>query len=189
LQESDKKKDYNVQSFMASKKNHLFTTNPIKTYRYQMVIMILGLAFLTACNQFTAPEFVAMKNLRFTSYKDNKLNFSLDAVIKNPNPIKLWVDGVDVDVYFDDKMIGNALSTEKIQLEANKESAITLNYRIPVNKLKDNLMSLVMKKNVVIKVDGKYTFRNDIKDITIPYTYTAPVNFKKEVAGYLLGYF
>lgn len=149
--------------------------------------LILGLAVLTACNNFTAPEFISMKNLKFTSFKDNHLNFSLKSVVKNPNPIPLWVDRVDVDVYFDDKMVGNASSKEKIQLDANKESEITLNYSVPVDKLKDNLMALILEKEVLIKVDGKYTFRNDIKDITIPYVYATPINFKKEVGGYLLG--
>ena len=149
--------------------------------------LILGTTFLIACNNFTAPEFVAMKGLKFNSFSNNKLNFSLNSVIKNPNPIPLWVDAVDVDVYFDDKMIGNASSKEQIKLEAGKESEITLNYSVPVDKLKDNLMSLIVRKEVIIKVDGKYTFRNDIKDITIPYTYTTPINFKKEVSGYLLG--
>lgn len=159
----------------------------MKPFRLALVALFLGTTFLTACERFTAPEIISMKNLRFTSFKDNRLNFSLNSVIKNPNPVTLWVDGVDVDVFFDDEMIGNASSKEKIQLEANKESEITLNYSVPVNKLKDNLMSLVLKKEVVIKVDGKYTFKNEIKDITIPYTYTTPINFKKEVGGYLLG--
>ncbi len=159
----------------------------MKNLKFTAVALILGIVFLTACNRFTAPEFIAMKNLKFNSFKDNKLNFSLNSVIKNPNPIPLWVDGIDVDVYFDDNMIGNASSVEKIELAANKESEITLNYSVPIDKLKDNLMSLVMKKEVVIKVDGRYTFRNDIKDITVPYTYTTPINFRKEVGGYLLG--
>lgn len=159
----------------------------MKTLKSTVITLILGLTFLTACDKFTAPEFISMKNLKFNSYSDRKLNFSLNSVVKNPNPINLWIDGVDVDVYFDDKMIGNASSKDKIQLEANKESEITLNYSVPVDKLKENLMSLVMKKEVIIKVDGKYTFRNDIKDITIPYVYTTPINFRKEVGGYLLG--
>jgi LEA14-like dessication related protein len=163
------------------------THKKMKNLKFTTVALILGIVFLTASNRFTAPEFIAMKNLKFNSFKDNKLNFSLNSVIKNPNPVPLWVDGIDVDVYFDDNMIGNASSVEKIELAANKESEITLNYSVPIDKLKDNLMSLVMKKEVVIKVDGRYTFRNDIKDITVPYTYTTPINFRKEVGGYLLG--
>jgi LEA14-like dessication related protein len=160
----------------------------MKSLKFTVTALIIGMTvFITACNKFTAPEFISMKNMKFTSYSDHKLNFSLNSVIKNPNPVDLWIDGVDVDVYFDDKMIGNASSNNKIQLDANKESEITLNYSVPVDKIKENLMSLVMKKEVVIKVDGKYTFKNDIKDITIPYVYSTPINFRKEVGGYLLG--
>ena len=159
----------------------------MKPFRLAPVALLLVILFLTACENFTAPEIMSMKSLRFTSYQDNRLNFSLNSVIKNPNPVPLWVDGIDVDVYFDDEMVGNASSKEKIELPAKKESEITLNYSVPVDKLKDNLMALILKKEVVIKVDGEYTFKNDLKDITIPYAYTTPINFKKEVGSYLLG--
>lgn len=161
-------------------------TKIMRTLQCAVASLIVSVAFLVACSSFTAPEFVSMKNLQFNSFKDNHLNFSLNSVIKNPNSIPLWVDGIDVDVYFDDKMVGNASSKEKKLLKANKESEITLNYSVPVDKLKGNLMALVIKKEVVVKVDGKYTFRNDLKDITIPYVYTTHINFKKEVGGYLL---
>lgn len=159
----------------------------MKSLRFAVVVLLLGVMFLTACDNFTAPEILSMKNLRFTSFRDNRLNFSLNSVVKNPNPLPIWVDGVDVDVFFDNELVGNASSKEKIELAANKESEITLNYSVPVDKLKDNLMALILKKEVVVKVDGKYTFKNEIKDITIPYAYTSPINFKKEVGGYLLG--
>lgn len=153
----------------------------MKVLRFILVTLILGICFLTACEKFLAPEFISMKDLKFTSFKNNRLNFSISPIIKNPNTFTLWMDGADVDIYFDEEKIGHASSEDKIKLEAEKESEITLNYSVTLDKLKSGPLLLIMKKAVSIKIDGIYTFRNDIKNVTVPYACQTPINFEKEL--------
>lgn len=153
----------------------------MKVLRFILVTLILGICFLTACEKFVAPEFISMKDLKFISFKNNRLSFSISSIIKNPNTFTLWMDGAAVDIYFDKEKIGHVISEDKIKLEAEKESEITLNYCVALDKLKGGALILIMKKAVSMKIDGMYTFRNDIKSVTIPYAYQTPINFKKEI--------
>ncbi|WP_158281219.1 NDR1/HIN1-like protein [Dyadobacter jejuensis] len=159
----------------------------MKINQIKAAILIFGISMFISCSEFTAPQIVSMQNIQFQSLRNNELHFSLESTIKNTNTIPLWVDKMEVAVFFDGELVGTADSPEQIKLPGNTTSDVTLHYKVPIKKLKSNFISLLSKKEIQLKVEGKYTFKNDLKDITIPYTYETPFNMKKHLSGLLLG--
>ena len=120
------------------------------------LIGLVLLFFISGC--FVAPTFHDPTNFQFEGYKprENKLSFSLDVEVYNPNFYGIKVRRSALEVFFDDEKIGTGKIRESFKMK-RKNSTTCL---VPVDVLLEKgaafkLMRKAFKKEVKIRLSGR----------------------------------
>ena len=119
--------------------------------------LALGLILLlNGC--FVTPTIQEPKNFQFEGYKprENKLSFSLDVDVYNPNFYGIKVRRSSLDVFFDDDKIGTGKTRKSFKMR-RKDNTTCL---VPVDVLLEKgaafkLIRMAFKKEVQIRLKGK----------------------------------
>ena len=80
---------------------------------------------LSACSTFKAPEMESFEGVSDFKMKPGKINFTVNASVKNPNKSKLKVHPSTVDVFVQGKKLGQLSNTEKIILKRNRTTEVS----------------------------------------------------------------
>lgn len=150
--------------------------------------LLLILSLCISC-QFNYPELVKIQELKLKGYNPltKTLSLSYKPTVHNDNDFPLWVDKVETEILFDGYSLGTTKSDKRIKLGANQDSKFLLDQKIKVDEFIKQLRSGLKKDSISIELDGKYTFKAQEAEITLPYSYKTFVNPKKDLARLLLG--
>lgn len=125
-------------------------------YFSSLSLGLVLLFFLSGC--FVAPTFHDPTNFQFEGYKprENKLSFSLDVEVYNPNFYGIKVRRSALGIYFDGDKIGTGKIRESFKMK-RKNSTTCL---VPVDVLLEKgaafkLIRKAFKKEVEIRLEGR----------------------------------
>lgn len=110
-----------------------------------LYIPITLILFLAACNlDAMKPKFQKVENVRISSLSASNVVVEADAVIYNPNPISIYLNSVEIEIYAEDILVGEVHQTKKIEIAKKDNFYIPLSASFNPTKLfKDNLMGLL----------------------------------------------
>ncbi len=113
------------------------------------------LFFLSACASFKQPKMVSFEGFSDFKMKPREISFTISGNVLNPNKSKLKLHPSTVDVYIQQKKLGQLSNEEKIVLKRNGTSDIS----VPViaNTEKGALIQLTtlsFKDSVEVKFVG-----------------------------------
>lgn len=113
------------------------------------------LCFLSACASFKQPKMVSFEGFSDFKMKPREISFTISGNVLNPNKSKLKLHPSTVDVYIQQKKLGQLSNEEKIVLKRNGTSDIS----VPViaNTEKGALIQLTtlsFKDSVEVKFVG-----------------------------------
>ena len=119
---------------------------------FSVVIIIV----ISACSTFRAPEMESFEGISDFKMSPGKMNFTVNASIKNPNKSKLKFHPSTVDVFVQGKKLGELSSAENIVLKRNCISEVSA----PVTAKTERgaliqLTTLSFKDSVDIKFVGE----------------------------------
>lgn len=125
-------------------------------FQIKSIVLILIWIILGGC--FSAPHINKVSNFQFESYKPklNKIDFSIDMNLTNPNKVGFKIRPSKMDIFIGDgQYIGQGIITERLRVK-NKSSA---SYLVPVSLFLEKgaflkLTKLVFSKSVNIKLEG-----------------------------------
>ena len=139
---------------------------------------------ISACSTFKAPTMESFEGISDFKMKPGKINFTVNASIKNPNKSKLKFHPSTVDVFVQGKKLGELSNTEKIVLKRKRTTAVSA----PINAKTERgaliqLTTLSFKDSVDIKFVGEVQVGMGIFKRKIPIneslkTSTRFLNFK-----------
>ena len=88
-------------------------------------VFYAGIIIISACSTFKAPEMESFEGVSDFKMKPGKINFTVNASVKNPNKSKLKVHPSTVDVFVQGKKLGQLSNTEKIILKRNRTTEVS----------------------------------------------------------------
>lgn len=121
-----------------------------------MLIALCALALIQTSCEFDEPDFSDISNFKFQDLNGNKLNFSFDVKIDNPNTLGFKIKNGKVDVSGNGTKLGTITLTDKIKVKRKSENT----YNVPLTLDLTNgglfqIIKLAAAGEVEVKLDGK----------------------------------
>ena len=113
-------------------------------------IYFLAIIFLvSSCFDYDDIDFKGIDNFKMEKFEGQKISFSMDVVLENPNSFSVKIKPSVVDVYLDDNLIGKTYLDQKVKIIKRKENS----YFVPLHvELEDGLLIKLMKLSLKDKV-------------------------------------
>lgn len=120
-----------------------------------IVISQLFLLTLISCGSLKEPDFKGMENVRVSRFGVNESTLNLDLHYFNPNKSKLKLKKAEGDAWLDDNLLGHFSIDTLIQIPANADFRMPVVLEMNMKKLLKNSAALLLKSEVVLRVEGK----------------------------------
>ncbi len=132
-------------------------------------------------------EFVKLEKLKFNKispFPKLTLNVTATSVLKNPNPFGVEITGMDFDVLVESKHTTTVNQDVSIEMPANSEFKLPLNFEIPLGKTgffndaKDILTGAWKNKSINIRTKGIIHIKVLKINLEIPFDEEEPYKLK-----------
>jgi LEA14-like dessication related protein len=121
----------------------------------RILIFIGFIALLTSCT-FYEPEFRGGESISNVNIEGRKITLDAGATIYNPNNFAIKVKPSALNVYLDDRLMGEVHLDMKVKMKKKSETAIKAPLTLTVkNGVMFSLMSAVAKGKVNVRMKGK----------------------------------
>ena len=153
------------------------------------LLFILLVLTLGSCNtEAIEPKFQKIENIEVTDLTANKVNISADVVIFNPNPVSIFLNTVELDVFANELKVGHIKQTKQTEI-AKKDNfniplAVSFN---PTELFQDNIMGLIesvlssyQQEKVELEFIGYAQFEVKGVKFTVPIKYEDEIILKEE---------
>lgn len=148
-------------------------------------LLLLSLVFaLSACNtDAIEPKFQKVENIEVTDLNATKVNINADMVIYNPNPVSIYLNTVEIDVFANELKVGNVVQTKQatIAKKANFSIPLAVSFN-PTDLFKDNFIGLLesalssyQQEKIALEFIGYAQF--EVKGIK----FTVPIKYEDEI--------
>ena len=110
--------------------------------KYLVAVLLIVSCSLTGCLKFENIELVSIKNVTYKEFKNNVLKIDVEAVINNPNRFKVKIKEANLDLMFNDQVLGSVTQLEQIELAGGVQNNYTLQIAVEMKDLQSNLVAL-----------------------------------------------
>jgi LEA14-like dessication related protein len=122
------------------------------------VIRLVQLSFIMlfagACSQPKQLQYQDVKNFRIENLNFTKPEIGMDIQFYNPNSFGLSLKDASIDVYINDKLIGNASMSTSFSVPALDTFLMPVTLSADLSKVLPNALQLVFNKEVDVRLTG-----------------------------------
>jgi LEA14-like dessication related protein len=141
-------------------------------------LSVLLVAFLSACASFKEPTILETKGVELKKIEGKKITFSVGVKVLNPNWYALKIKKSTVDIYVEDKFMGQVFLEDNLKFKAKKENELN----VPLQAvLEDGALLTALRyanaEQVAVRIEGK------VKGGVWFFSKRFPVNEKRTVSG------
>lgn len=136
------------------------------------LLLMSGCATLE--KQFKQPE-VTLGEARITSMSLADAQLAFDVDVKNPNPIGLSMKGLSYKLQLQDKQLFDGALSERLQVDANGTSRMTLPFTLRYEDVFGTLLALRDNKELRYQISGEADFGL----IRLPYSRSGTISMPK----------
>ena len=138
----------------------------------RVVRTVAGAAILLAgCGQPKALVFKDVRNFRLHSIKLTEPIFGADVRFYNPNKYPLVLKHADVDIYINSKLAGKVSFDSTFTIPKRDTFSLPVTLDVTKNGAFNNALQLLMKKDLLIKLQGSARAGRGTALINIPINY------------------
>ena len=124
-----------------------------------------------SCGQPKALVFKDVKNFRLHSIKLTEPIFAADVRFYNPNNYPLIFKHADVDIYINNKLAGKVVSDSTFHIPRRDTFLLPVTLDISLQGAFNNALQLLLKKDLLLKVQGSARVGRGAVMVNIPITY------------------
>ena len=146
---------------------------------FKVLNLLFICLWLYSCSKPKQPEFVRIKSLVVKEFSDEKVTLGGEAILHNPNGIKVTVKEIDISVTVNEKAVGKVNQTGEIEVPANAEFEVPLVVDFAPNDVYDNLLSGLM--TIISKGQLEVHYKGFIKMKAAGITFKVPIDHQDEV--------
>ena len=119
------------------------------------LISQLFLLTLTSCGSLKEPDFRGIENIRISRFGVNESTLNLDLHYFNPNKTKLKLKKAEGDAWLDGNLLGHFTIDTLIKIPANGDFRMPVTLKMNMKKMLQNSTSLLLKNEIILRVEGK----------------------------------
>lgn len=133
---------------------------------------------LVSCSKPKEPSFVGVESFQVEEVRGSST--AVSAVLKwyNPNPYGFQSKLIDVQVFLNDRYFGTAMNDEKMEIPASDTFLLPMKMQIDSKALLKESMTLLVKKEAMMRVEGKAVLGRKGVYKTFPVAYSKLTNWK-----------
>jgi LEA14-like dessication related protein len=156
--------------------NKLNQINRLKKYIYIVSILLL----FTSCSLFKEIKINAVKDIS-PSIENKAIIINTSVEVKNPNFYKVAIKSTDLQVFLDDKELGNIELLDKVLFKKKTTDTYALKLKM---KLADGALFTILRN--VFKKEVTLTFKGKIKGAALGIPKSITINETKTIDASLL---
>jgi len=120
----------------------------------KLLVSILLIYSLSSCSKPKPPQYVGYEHFRIEKAGIKNTILATDVKLYNPNGYNLQLKSANLDVYFNDKYLGNSSLDSLITLPAKDTATFPLRMQASAMDILSNGAKLLMNPDVRIKITG-----------------------------------
>ena len=137
-----------------------------------LIIILLPLLF-SGCSVFEDIELVGIKDVTYQEFKGNVLRLAITATVNNPNRFAVKIKDANMDLMFNDRILGAVTQVEQVELEGRAQK----DYKIQVSiEMKDMLTNLISLYRVLMNEPKKLNLSGTVQVKSFLYSKTFQVD-------------
>ncbi len=137
-------------------------------YIYSIFIIVL----LASCGNPQDLQFQDVKGIRVKTLSSNT-KAEVDIQFYNPNKFGMKMKDADIDLYLNEKLIGNAKMEDTYEVPAEDTFVLTANMDIDIKKALPSALDILLNNNMTVELKGHVKAG---KGVMIP----IPIKYKGE---------
>ena len=134
-------------------------------------IVMLLVILLAGCAKPKSLIYKDVKNFRLRSIKLTEPIFAADVRFYNPNNYPLTLKHADVDVYINNKFTGKVTLDSTFTIPKRDTFLLPVSINVALNGAFNNALQLLLKKEVLIKLQGSAKAGRGVMLVNIPINY------------------
>mgnify|MGYP001389454414 CR=1 FL=1 len=140
---------------------------------------ILLASFALSCTSLKEPEFLGVENIRLERLSRNGSALHLDIRFYNPNKAKLKLKEASGKAWLDNDYLGEFRLDSLVRIYPKSEFSVPFSLQTKTGSLLQNTLSLLLKKEVTIKLDGMVKAGKGMLFINYPVKYEGKQELEK----------
>lgn len=97
------------------------------------LILLIG---MTACKKsYEPPVFKNIKNIQLSKVKGGIVNMTADAILYNPNNVKVKLKGIEIDVFIKGKKVATMKESYSLKIEAFSDFSLPMTIALDISEL------------------------------------------------------
>ena len=132
--------------------------------------MILGVIFFS-CKKPQGFDYRDVRNMKIEKIGFDKTSLKMDLIYFNPNNFGVILKNVDCDIYIDHNFLGHYKLDTIMKIEKRSEFSLPSNIQVEMKNVYKNALSVLVNKEIELKVKGSSKFSKFGITITVPFDY------------------
>ena len=142
-------------------------------------LLVVVLQLLASCHSLKEPEFREVENIRLVSLDKSGSVLAMEIRYFNPNPTRVKLKEAKGSVWLDGNFLGNFTIDTLVSIPANGEFLLPVTLEVEMKKLLQNSLTALLKKEVLLKIEGNARLGKGIIYINYPIRYEGMQNLEK----------
>jgi LEA14-like dessication related protein len=139
----------------------------------RIILGILFIVLLTACNKPQSFEYRGMQNLKVDSIGLVSSKISLELIYFNPNNFGVDLHNVNCDVYINHNYLGKYVLDTVMHIAKRSEFTIPSSMNVDMKNIFKNALGTFLSKQVLVELKGSTRVGKSGIFITVPFDYSA----------------
>lgn len=122
---------------------------------------------------YEPPVFKNIENVRLSKMKDGIVNMKADAILYNPNDVKVKLRGVDIEVFIKDKKVAAMKEDYSLKVLPLSNFSLPMNIGLDISELGllNSILGLIQGKEFKAHYVGKAKITVNGVPISVPIDY------------------
>ena len=144
-----------------------------------LIYSLLFALLLSACQKpEEAPEFKRIGKIKVNEIINGQALVNAEAIFYNPNPVKMKLKQIDVEVFVQEKKVGTINQDFSLKIPAESDFSVPLDVAVDMNEIGSvgNVFSIMMGAKIPVRFSGH------IRAKVHGMGFKVPINVKEKVS-------
>lgn len=142
-------------------------------------LFILLVYLSLSCTSLKEPEFLGVENIRFNRLSRNGSLLYMDIRFHNPNKAKLKLKEAEGKAWIDNDYLGKFRMDSLVRISPLSEFTVPVSLQTKTGSLLQNTLSLFLKRDVTIRLEGTVIAGKGMLSMTYPVRYEGKQELEK----------
>lgn len=152
---------------------------PYKMIVFYPALFILLASLSLSCTSLKEPEFLGVENIRLDRLSMSGSLLHLDIRFHNPNKAKLKLKEAAGNAWIDNDYLGEFRLDSLVRIYPKSDFSVPVSLQTKAGSLLQNTLSLLLKREVTIKLDGTFKAGKGMLFINYPVKYEGKQELEK----------